>query len=168
MSWIGINIGALMVKVVGLRAHITGAEVQAHQGRPLEVLQELLARLEFAYGEYFGVCGQRGHISELAATERGLRELADELDAVVSLGGESFLVYTLSGGRIDNVLSHNKCAAGSGEFFVQQIGRMGLAIDEAVELSFRGKTVHYPQAQPPVQDRTMSDLCRQTKSGIRS
>jgi len=62
MSWIGINIGALMVKVVGLRAHITGAEVQAHQGRPLEVLQELLARPEFAYGEYFGVCGQRGHI----------------------------------------------------------------------------------------------------------
>ena len=60
---------------------------------------------------------------------------------MASLGGESFLVYMLACGKITNVLSHNKCAAGSGEFFVQQIHRMGLEIDEAIELSFAGKVV---------------------------
>ncbi|MEK7221696.1 MAG: BadF/BadG/BcrA/BcrD ATPase family protein, partial [Nitrospirota bacterium] len=56
-------------------------------------------------------------------------------------GGESFLVYLLVKGKITHVLSHNKCAAGSGEFFVQQIGRMGLDMDEAIRLSFSGKVV---------------------------
>ena len=43
--------------------------------------------------------------------------------------------------RVTNVLSHNKCAAGSGEFFVQLIGRMGLDIEEAIQLSSSGKVV---------------------------
>lgn len=54
---------------------------------------------------------------------------------------ESFLVYTLTDGRVTNVSLHNKCAAGSGEFFVQLIGRMRLEIDEAIGLSFSGKVV---------------------------
>ncbi|MGA2656385.1 MAG: acyl-CoA dehydratase activase-related protein [Verrucomicrobiota bacterium] len=77
----------------------------------------------------------------MAAIQRALCELAAGFDAVVSLGGESFLVYLLTEGRITNVLSHNKCAAGSGEFFVQQIGRMGLGLEEAIRRSFQGKVV---------------------------
>jgi predicted CoA-substrate-specific enzyme activase len=141
MSYIGVNIGALTVKVVALRSNATTAEVMAHQGRPLEVLQELLASPEFADGEYFGVAGHLGHIPEFVATQRALREVGGEFDAVVSLGGESFLVYVFTDGAITHVLSHNKCAAGSGEFLVQQIRRMGLDIDEAIALSFTGKVV---------------------------
>jgi predicted CoA-substrate-specific enzyme activase len=139
--FVGINIGALTVKVAALRPDGRSAKVMAHQGRSLEILEELLALPEFAEANYFGVSGQRGHISELAAIQRGLLELGTEFDAVASLGGESFLVYTLVDGKISNVLSHNKCAAGSGEFFVQQIGRMGLGIEEAIELSFTGNVV---------------------------
>ena len=90
---------------------------------------------------YYIVSGHLGHISEVAAIQRALRELPPSFDAVVSLGGESFLVYLLTDGRITNVLSHNKCAAGSGEFFVQQIGRMGLGLEEAIRRSFQGKVV---------------------------
>ena len=111
----------------------------------MEVLEQLLATPEFADAEYFGVTGHLGHISEFAAIQRALRELRardeGEFDAVASLGGESFLVYTLADGRVTNVLSHNKCAAGSGEFFVQLIGRMGLDIDTAIGLSTSGKVV---------------------------
>ncbi len=131
MSCVGINIGALSVKAVALRAEIRSAKVIAHQGRPLEVLEQLLAMPEFAGAEYFGVSGHLGHITEFAAIQRGLRELGGEFDAVASLGGESFLVYTLVDGRVTNVLSHNKCAAGSGEFIVQLIGRMGLEMGNA-------------------------------------
>ena len=108
----------------------------------MEVLQELLAT-EFADGEFFGVSGSMGQISEVAAIQRALREVAgaSKFDAVAALGGESFLVYILADGRVANVLSHNKCAAGSGEFFVQQIGRMGLTIEEAIRRSFLGRVV---------------------------
>jgi predicted CoA-substrate-specific enzyme activase len=141
MSYVGINIGALTVKVAAIRGDARNATVMAHQGRPLEVLTEVLARPEFADAEYFGVSGQLGHVPEVAATQRALREVEGTFDAVASLGGESFLVYLLVDGRLTNVLSHNKCAAGSGEFFVQQIGRMGLGMDEAVRRSFDGKVV---------------------------
>jgi activator of 2-hydroxyglutaryl-CoA dehydratase len=113
----------------------------AHQGRPLEVLGWLLAMSQFADAEFFGVSGSLGHITEVAAIQRALRETGGAYDAVASLGGESFLVYILADGRVANVLSHNKCAAGSGEFFVQQIGRMGLSLDEAIRRSFDGKVV---------------------------
>jgi predicted CoA-substrate-specific enzyme activase len=141
MSFIGVNIGALTVKVASLRGDARNATVVAHQGQPLQVLKEVLARPEFADAEYFGVSGQLGDVSEVAAVQRALREVDGTFDAVASLGGESFLVYLLMDGRISNVVSHNKCAAGSGEFFVQQIGRMGLGIEEAICRSFSGKIV---------------------------
>src|SRR5512145_3198071 len=141
MKFVGVNIGALTVKIVALKGEEKWPQVVAHLGRPLEVLQNLLSGTDFADADYFGVCGQLGHISEAAAIERALRELKTDFDAVVCLGGESFLVYIVAGGRISNVLSHNKCAAGSGEFFVQQIGRMGLGMEEAIQSSFAGKVV---------------------------
>lgn len=141
MPCVGINVGALTVKVVAVRGGSVVGRVVPHRGRPLEVLDELLALPEFAAAKSFGVSGRLGHIAESAAIQRALREVPGEFDAVAALGGESFLVYILSRGRIVNVLSHNKCAAGSGEFFVQQIGRMGLGIDEAIRRSFDGKVV---------------------------
>jgi hypothetical protein len=62
-------------KVVSLtmRPDATTAKVMAHQGRPLEVLQELLATPELADGEYFGVAGHLGHIPEFVAIQRALR-----------------------------------------------------------------------------------------------
>lgn len=141
ITCVGVNIGALSVKAVALRSNDRTARVVSHQGRPLEVLKELLAGAEFADAEFVGVSGHLGHIPEVASIQRALRELAGEFEAVVSLGGESFLVYLLTHGRITNVLSHNKCAAGSGEFFVQQIGRMGLNLEQAIRRSFVGKVV---------------------------
>src|SRR5208283_4913957 len=140
-SYVGVNIGAIAVKAVSLRENERCSMAVAHQGRPLEVLDKILAQSEFADANYFGGSGRRGHISEVAAVQRALREMKDDFDAVASLGGESFLVYILSDGKITNVLSHNKCAAGSGEFFMQQIGRMGLGIEEAIQCSYRGKVV---------------------------
>jgi predicted CoA-substrate-specific enzyme activase len=139
--YLGVNVGALSVKVAAISGETRRGRAAPHQGRPVEVLKQLLAGPEFAGAEYFGVSGHLGHISEVAAIQRALRELPGHFDAVVSLGGESFLVYLLAAGRIANVLSHNKCAAGSGEFFVQQIGRMGLGLEEAIRRSFEGKVV---------------------------
>ncbi len=141
MCCLGVNLGAITVKVAAVRGESRKGRVAAHFGRPVEVLNELLAADEFVDAECYGVSGRLGHISEVAAIQRALRELPSSFDAVVSLGGESFLVYLLTEGKITNVLSHNKCAAGSGEFFVQQIGRMGLGLEEAIRRSFRGKVV---------------------------
>jgi predicted CoA-substrate-specific enzyme activase len=141
LACVGVNIGALTVKVVALRGDDKVAQVRPHLGRPLEVLKTILAGAGFQTAGFFGVSGHLGHLSEVAAIQRALRELPENFDAVVSLGGESFLVYLVTNKRIINVLSHNKCAAGSGEFFVQQIGRMGLSLEEAIQRSLAGRVV---------------------------
>ena len=62
-----------------------------------------------------------------------LREQYPEVDVIVSAGGETFIAYKLdSKGRIVNVFTGNKCASGTGEFFLQQIKRMDLQLEEAV------------------------------------
>ena len=141
MSFVGVNIGSLTVKVVALRGNHKHSVVLPHQGRASEVLREILAGAAFADAEYFAVSGYLGHITEAAAIQRALRGLGGDIDAVASLGGESFLVYILADEKITHVLSHNKCAAGSGEFFIQQIGRMGLDIDQAIQRALNGKVV---------------------------
>lgn len=56
--------------------------------------------------------------------------------ALASLGAETFLVYNLDkSNHITSVVSKNKCASGTGEFFLQQIKRMDLNIDEAMEIA---------------------------------
>ena len=122
-SHVGINIGAVTVKVVSLRDEVRTSRIRPHHGRVRAVLTELLAEPEFLHADFFGVSGLLGHIFEVAAIQRALPEVAGDFDAVVSLGGESFLVYLIADGQIRDVLSHNKCAAGTGEFFVQQIER---------------------------------------------
>lgn len=93
MCYVGINIGALTVKVVALRGADRTARVVAHQGRPRAALDELLAEQRFDGAAIFGVSGQMGHISEVAAIQRALNETGEQVEAVASLGGESFLVY---------------------------------------------------------------------------
>ncbi|MCF7762437.1 MAG: acyl-CoA dehydratase activase [Verrucomicrobia bacterium] len=140
-SHVGINIGAVTVKVVSLRDEVRTSRIRPHHGRVRAVLTELLAEPEFLHADFFGVSGLLGHIFEVTAIQRALPEVAGDFDAVVSLGGESFLVYLIADGQIRDVLSHNKCAAGTGEFFVQQIGRMGLGMEEAIRRSIGGKVV---------------------------
>lgn len=141
LSCLGVNIGALTVKVVAVRGASRIAKVVPHQGRPVAVLDKLLAEGGFGGADFCGVSGHLGHLSEVAAIQRALSEVDGGFAAAVSLGGESFLVYLVTAGRITNVLSHNQCAAGSGEFFVQQIGRMGIPLDDAIRRSFEGKVV---------------------------
>ncbi len=136
MSFVGINIGALAVKVVHLDGGQVSSRVVHHQGLPGRAIQEILKDLP-AIASY-GVCGYLGHLSEAAATEAAIQFVGGDFDAVASLGGETFAVYLLAGGRIFTTLSHNQCAAGSGEFLVQQIGRLGLSLDEAITRSFDG------------------------------
>lgn len=55
---------------------------------------------------------------------------------LVSAGGETFMVYYLDpNGRIIDVKSGNKCASGTGEFFLQQIKRMDLSVEAAMEMA---------------------------------
>ena len=150
MSAIGICMGASNIKVVETERKSSGQlriknySSRSHEGNPKRTLQDVIADFDFSGDNKFAVTGRKfkkfvklPSIAEPEATELAYNFLQDkysEVDAIVSAGGETFMVYELDEeGRIADVHSGNKCASGTGEFFLQQIKRMNLSLDQAME-----------------------------------
>jgi len=150
MRTIGICLGASTVKVVDLtqedgRAKVLSSLVKPHEGNPRAVLAEALKQMEVGVGDAVVATGRKFRhyvnlptITEPEAVERALGFVAapgERYDAMVSAGGETFMVYALDEvGKIMSVHTGNKCASGTGEFFLQQIRRMDLSVEKAVRL----------------------------------
>jgi predicted CoA-substrate-specific enzyme activase len=137
---LGIDIGSTTLKLCVLSPDgKTEHEMMAHEGDLPGTLVQLLGRLggngsAVTRGVVTGTEGRhRIELPEVIAAvaiEAGLEALGLRPDAVVSMGGEDLVVYTLDSlGRIVNTYSGNKCASGTGEFLRQQLGRMNMRLD---------------------------------------
>jgi predicted CoA-substrate-specific enzyme activase len=136
----GICLGASTVSI----AERSGSEIIFlrinHDGRVAQILEETVSE---ALPVKLGITGRkfRNLVNIPTVSEPEAIELAYEsikfvypgMDCIISVGGETFIIYALDGkGRIKSVQTGNKCASGTGEFFLQQIKRMELGIDEAI------------------------------------
>ncbi len=152
MKSLGICIGATTLSTVGLSIDTdnsistTDIFTEPHNGNPQETLLKTLAKLNINNYSRIAVTGRKfrnfvnlSSISEPEAVEAALLHLNGDgkrFNAIVSIGGETFMVYALGkDGRIRSVQTGNKCASGTGEFFLQQIGRMGITLEEAVNIA---------------------------------
>ncbi len=124
-----------------------------HEGNPKETLIRALDAVDPAAFDRIAATGRRFRhfvnltsIPEPEAVEYAYRFVKPaEVDcpAVVSAGGETFMVYVLNKkGEISNVLTGNKCASGTGEFFLQQLRRMDVSLDEAARFAFTESPHH--------------------------
>jgi len=147
----GICVGASNIKIVTGeleegRLKVNKQLVKPHDGNARKVLSDLLH--EHTNSDFLvAVTGRKlreqiplPQISEPEATELALQytlaDLPGKVDAAASVGGENFMVYELDqSGRVMSVHTGNKCASGTGEFFLQQIRRMNLNPEEAQELA---------------------------------
>jgi len=113
-----------------------------HEGDPKQTLVKALEKLDLGSFDRIAATGRKFRkfvnltsISEPEAVEYAYQHIkpADvSCPAVISAGGETFMVYALDrAGRISNVVTGNKCASGTGEFFLQQLRRMNVSLDEA-------------------------------------
>ena len=135
MHSLGINIGSTSIKAVMLEGDgIIWHEAVPHEGDFPAVLKKILAAHELPADLMTLATGTEGrfmlsvnNVIESLCVEEALFSLDLKPDAVVSLGGEDLVVYTLGqNGKIVNTFSGNKCASGTGEFFKQQLGRMNM------------------------------------------
>jgi predicted CoA-substrate-specific enzyme activase len=152
MKALGICVGASTITMAGLERNGSGGiatlvvRVEPHHGNPRRYLLEMLNDIGASRYERVSVTGRNfrqflnlSSIPEPQAVEQALVHLngcGENLEAVVSAGGETFLVYALGrDGRISTVHTGNKCASGTGEFFLQQIKRLGMDVSEATGLA---------------------------------
>ena len=145
----GLEIGAVSVKWVRRSARGgTVAEIERHEGRPEERIREILNRHGSGRESRIVVTGQAARLlmdlpyrSETECMEKALSFHGLKPDILLSLGGETFSVYPIKDGTIRNVISTSKCAAGTGEFIVQQFLRMGLSLDRGLAEARTGRLV---------------------------
>ncbi|MGZ3593190.1 MAG: acyl-CoA dehydratase activase, partial [Syntrophales bacterium] len=149
---LGICIGASTLSAVGIvkdgdnHIHKTSLSVKPHNGNPRQALLEALTHLDSSTYDRIAITGRKfrhsinlSSISEPEAVESALYQFngnRQNLDAVISAGGETFMVYVLGkDGRICSVQTGNKCASGTGEFFLQQLRRIGMSLREATNFA---------------------------------
>ena len=135
---LGIDIGSTNVKICFVRAgREEWSEIRAHDGDLAGTVQRILGERGVSPGIPAVVTGQEGRKSFAipsviapVAIEEAVQRLGLDVDAVVSVGGEDLVVYTVDANRnIVNTYAGNKCASGTGEFFAQQLKRMDLELD---------------------------------------
>lgn len=142
-SAIGICLGASTIGVAVRTAGDIRFSRIPHDGKVAEVLDAVLAGQPSAL---VGITGRkfRKFLTVPTVSEPEAIELAfafvkaryPETDCILSAGGETFIAYALERhGRIKAIHTGNKCASGTGEFFLQQITRMGLDIEDALNLA---------------------------------
>lgn len=145
---LGICVGGSTIKLVELNSEleVERATLKNHECNPRKVLVETLNEIDLKKFDYVAITGRKfkelvdlPSITEPEAIEYALSLVNPEkkkYNALISLGSESFILYALNEhGHIMNVQTGNKCASGTGEFFLQQIRRMNVDVNEAIKLA---------------------------------
>lgn len=137
---LGVCIGASTVSAVILYERHNKIEVESvqsipHHGNPKEIIEYIFSysvpSKVVATGKKFKTILNLKTISEAEAVEICYNHFNYNSEIIISAGGENFLVYvTDNNGKISKVLTGNKCASGTGEFFLQQLKRMNIDIDD--------------------------------------
>jgi predicted CoA-substrate-specific enzyme activase len=153
---LGLCLGASTVSIVQLelnrdlntyqtvnsKPRIIDYSLHPHEGDPKQTLLYAFDRLDLESFDRIAATGRKfrkfvnlSSIPEPEAVEHAypfVKHPDVDCPAVVSAGGETFMVYALDRtGRIANVITGNKCASGTGEFFLQQLRRMNVSLEEA-------------------------------------
>lgn len=139
MKSLGINIGSSSLKTVLLDNNKTiWKEIIPHEGDFISAVKNIFTKFETDTNIATLVTGTEGryllninNAIEPLCIEKALKKLNLAVDAVVSLGGEDLVVYTIDeNNKIINNFSGNKCASGTGEFLKQQLGRMDMVLED--------------------------------------
>lgn len=166
---LGICVGAITVSAVKIAlstpsdskgndsfsqtVRVLASTVQPHGGDPRGTLTKELKKLDLTGVKKIAATGRKFRhlinlpsIAEPEAVERAygyVKPPKIHCPAVICAGGETFMVYKLNpSGQITNVYTGNKCAAGTGEFFQQQLRRLGTSLDEAAR--WTTEVIPYP------------------------
>ncbi|MCK4778339.1 MAG: activase, partial [Actinomycetia bacterium] len=149
MKTLGIDFGSSNIKLCYME---DGAEkwhkLRNHDGNVKGTTLDLLNESDIPDDTVVSVTGMQGRKNfnmasyiEAVAIEKAIGKLKLDVNAVVSMGGESLVLYTISNGMIETTIQGDKCASGTGEFFKQQLLRMDLTLDD-IESEGKGATVH--------------------------
>jgi len=140
---LAICVGSSSVSTFGEQ----GSSWILHNGDPVGTVKKILEdspeELELVFtGRKLRKIFKALNIPESLAVQyayKKLREKYGHCDGIVSAGGENFVLYQLDdNGEVSAIHVGSKCASGTGEFFLQQLKRMGLDLSTMDSVSVDG------------------------------
>lgn len=146
----GWNVGSVTVKRVQISdGKVVAVQNKRHGGNLTGVIREMVEmgngsktpHRTVVTGPLAPTIFDLPYLPESVCIEKALHDLKLNPDIVLSLGGESFVVYCVYQGHVRNMVFSSRCAAGSGEFILQQFGRMGMNLEEGLVQATQGKQV---------------------------
>lgn len=148
---IGICSGASTISLVEiernhLTRHIHHLASIPHEGNPKQIISHVYRQYQLDQADSVVITGRKfkeflnlDTISEPQAVEIAyhyVNRKGPQYNAIISAGGETFMAYQLDRqGKISKVFTGNKCASGTGEFFMQQTRRMDVGLEEAIRFA---------------------------------
>ncbi len=150
MNSFGINIGSSSLKVVMMEGDsVKWNKVVPHDGDFAEALKRIFEDHHITSNAKGLVTGTEGrylfsinNVIEPICIEEAVKHLGIGVNAVVSMGGEDLVVYSINEeNKIVNNFSGSKCASGTGEFFKQQLARMDMVLDDVNKVSEESKVL---------------------------
>jgi predicted CoA-substrate-specific enzyme activase len=143
---VGICLGASTLGIVQIAEEPDGYKIEkvtlkTHEGNPKAALISALEAMDdipiAVTGRKFRRLVNLPQITEVEAIEEALAYSLgpeEKPEAIISAGSETFIIYPLDRNRkIRGIHTGSKCASGTGEFFLQQLRRMNVSVEEAIE-----------------------------------
>lgn len=156
-TYVGICLGASTISVVEILVEddiekIIQSITRPHLGNVKETFLAILKENDHLHSAHFCVTGRKlkntiqlSSIAEPEAVELAAKFIFPNDNPyryIISAGGETFILYHLDeSGSIQDIQTGNKCASGTGEFFLQQLHRMDLSIAD-IEQTQSSKDVY--------------------------
>jgi predicted CoA-substrate-specific enzyme activase len=147
---LGICLGASTIGLARIhrqdgRIATRWARTITHEGTPRKRLREILSEIDDLPDLTIAVTGRKfrdllnlSNVSEPEALELAAAHILPPRHpyrVVMSAGGETFMVYHLDdAGRVQAIHTGNKCASGTGEFFLQQLRRMDITLADVAAM----------------------------------
>lgn len=138
------SIGAVLFEKDGDNKKVVWSSYASHDGNPGEALNKIRAGAQWKDADSVVLTGRKykdavnlTSIPESEALEKAFsfnKTKYGNVNFIISAGAETIIAYRMSpDGRIIDVATGNKCASGTGEFFLQQLGRMNIGVEEAID-----------------------------------
>ncbi|MCP4196312.1 MAG: CoA activase [Proteobacteria bacterium] len=180
---VGIDVGSTTVKAVVMDedSNILWKKYQRHNTKQAQLVGDFLTQIEAQFKNHkirVFTTGSGGraispylnahYIQEVNAITYAVEKLCTDVRSVVELGGQDAKVIIWKednqGRKSTLTFMNDKCAGGTGATIDKILTKTGISVEEALELSVNGKTIHHIAAKCGVFAET--DVVGLLKSGI--
>ena len=155
-TYLGIDIGSTSINLVLINRNreVVYYSYVKTLGRPLDIVRRELARLKEnlpqlghcaiavtgSGREYIGRAVNADLvINEITAQTEGALMSHPETDTIFEIGGQDSKYMSVHNGHMTDFEMNKVCAAGTGAFLEEQIGKLGISLPEFAEYALRAK-----------------------------